>query len=206
VTAERTSRTRPLVSGPEAHRAGAQPAGRGRGGLKRAHATPCSARRRHTLRTTRPARDFRLPLRKTESAEVATVRSSAVPARNRRSPASTGCSPLANLGSQPVLAKRPRAAPKRGRLSVAPHVLARTRRRRKAGVLDRPSRRPAGRRGCGLAAGEREVLRVPGSETCIHVAACLRPPDDAPPRDANPLAVAFLGAFLATSTITRRSR
>jgi hypothetical protein len=62
------------------------------------------------------------------------------------------------LGSHPILAKRPLAARKRGRRSIAPHAVARTRRRRKAGVSDRPSRRPAGRRSrgprCWRVAGE----------------------------------------------------
>ena len=56
---------------------------------------------------------------------------------------------MANLGSQPILAERPLAARKRGWRSVAPHVVARARRQRKAGVSDRPSRRPASRRGRG---------------------------------------------------------
>jgi hypothetical protein len=60
-----------------------------------------------------------------------------------------GYPPVAELGSQPILAKIPLAARKRGRRSIAPHAVARTRRRRKAGVSDRPSRRPAGRRSRG---------------------------------------------------------
>ena len=56
---------------------------------------------------------------------------------------------VAKLGAQPILAKRPLAARKRVRRPVAPHAAARTRRRRKAGVSDRPSRRPVGRRGRG---------------------------------------------------------
>ena len=63
--------------------------------------------------------------------------------------ASTRCAFMAKLGSQPILAKIPLAARKRGRRSIAPHAVARTRRRRKAGVSDRPSRRPAGRRSRG---------------------------------------------------------
>ncbi len=72
-------------------------------------------------------------------------------------PRSSSASLVANPRSQPMLATRPLAARKRGRGSIAPHAVAHTRRRTKAGVSDRPSRRPAGRRRGGLAAGEKHV-------------------------------------------------
>ena len=46
---------------------------------------------------------------------------------------------------------------KAGRGSAAPHAVARTRRRRKAGVSDRPLRRPAGRRRGGPRSGDVRV-------------------------------------------------
>ena len=73
-------------------------------------------------------------------------------------PASTEYADLAKLGSQRILAKRPLAARKRGRRSVARHAAARTRRREKRVFrTDRHDDRRVDE-AAGLAAGESRVL------------------------------------------------
>jgi hypothetical protein len=83
----------------------------------------------------------------------------------RSRPASTGCTELARRRAGPISAEGHLAARKRVRGSVAPHAVARTRRRRKAGVPGARSGRRRGepeRRG----AGARLLVKAPSPLPC----------------------------------------
>jgi hypothetical protein len=67
--------------------------------------------------------------------------------------------------SQPIFARKPLAARKRGRSSVLPYAAARRCRRRKAGVSSRSSRRRSGRRRGGSRSWREQVRDLGGRET-----------------------------------------